>query len=187
MKLIAIMIYFLFHFQLFASDPNILIINKTSSEIKFTHTYLNLNDRILIQDKILKSQEIYNGSTSRYAINNNYFLEFRDTHIECSWLSTLRIRHANGWGIQLFINGQEVVTICANKYSVFDYQNHAELSYIVDHNNEEKLIFKNIGWWRQANVFSIEKEIPLTKYKKNFLTMKYFYLLLLEVSRINKK
>lgn len=151
--------------------PEILITNNTSESINITFTFLK-NNSYLLKDSIIKQAgETYYAKDRRYIINNNYFIEFVDTHTECSWLHTLGLRHANGWGIKLKINGTEVVTICANKYNALDHRNHAELAYHKDSNSNETFIFKNIGWWQQSSTYPIGKEINLAQFKKHYTPM----------------
>lgn len=168
MKFILYFIVFLIQAQLHANSE-IRIQNSTKNEIKFIYNYLNNNVNILIQETTLKHNEIYNATAGRYVINDNYLIELKDTYIECSWAYTLWVKHANGWGIQLFVNHNEFATICAHKYSIVDYQTHAQLNYYSDDSGgDEKLIFKNIGWWAQSGTFPIETEVLLTPYKKTF-------------------
>ncbi len=167
MKFILYFIVFLIQAQLHANSE-IRIQNNAKNEIKFIYNYLNNNVNILIQETTLKHNEIYNATAGRYVINDNYLIELKDTYIECGWAYTLWVKHANGWGIQLFVNHNEVATICAHKYSIVDYQTHAQLIFDKEDSGVEKLIFKNIGWWAQSGIFPIISEIFLKPYKKTF-------------------
>ncbi|WP_158999342.1 hypothetical protein [Pigmentibacter ruber] len=157
----------LFSTQCFAI-PEIFISNRTTDTIKLTYNYLKNNTYLSENHTLLSPNQTYVGETRRYVINNNYLIELIDTHIDCSWLHTLGIRHPNGWGIQLNINYNEIITICANKYNVFDNKNHASLEYYKNENGIEKIIIRNIGWWVQKDKFPNEKEIILNSVKKEY-------------------
>ncbi|WGL61049.1 hypothetical protein QEJ31_05500 [Pigmentibacter sp. JX0631] len=148
--------------------PEIFISNRTTNPIKITYNYLKHNTYLSDNHTILNPNQTYGGETRRYVINNNYLIELIDTHIECSWLHTLGIKHPNGWGIKLNINYNEIITICANKYNVFDNKNHASIEYFQDESGVEKIIFRNIGWWVQNDKFPIEKEIILNSLKNEY-------------------
>lgn len=154
--------------QCLYAKPEIIITNNSENEIKFSYTYLKKNSYLQSSISYLAPYKSYIGETKRYVLNDNYLLEFIDTHEECSWLSTFGIHHANGWGIKFLLNGEKIVTICANKYNVLDFRNHAELIYTQEQNKIEKFEFKNIGWWQQDKVFKTSFILFLDHYKINY-------------------
>ncbi len=167
MKFILVFLCLFAHLQLHA-EPEIIIHNETTEDLKFMYIYLNSNTNILIQETKIKAKKDYITTEGRFVINDNYLIEIRDTHIECGWAYTLWVRHANGWGIKLFVNRTEIATICAHKYSVIDFQPHAQLVFTTEQDGEEKLIFRNTGWWAQTGVFPIQNELSLNSFKKQF-------------------
>ncbi len=150
------------------AEPEIIITNNTENEINITYTYLKKNNYLHNTNTKVAPYSSFIAETKRYVINNNYLLEFIDTHKACSWLYSFGFRHANGWGIDLIINGEKIITICANKYSPLDYRNHAQLIYVQEKNKIEKFVFKNLGWWEQNNEFQTSFILNLEKYKNNY-------------------
>ena len=66
---------------------------------------------------------------------------------------------------------EKVVTICANKYSILDLSNHAELIYVKLILEKKKFIYKNLGWWTQNTIYPTELEINLNPIKKKIMMM----------------
>ena len=124
-------------------------------------------DRVLKKSLSLETHEEFKAGASRYVLNNNYFIEIQTDKTKYSWLHTWTFVHANGWRLKLITNGIDFGPICANKNSVFDVHNHAELIYSVDQFNNDIIIFKNAGWW-QKKVFPIVRTLFLNSYKRQF-------------------
>lgn len=158
---------FLFIQNSFA-NPEIIITNQSSNKIKLGYNFIKHSEHLFSAFREISPQENFYGSTKRFTINNNYLLQFTDTHKPCAWLSILGLTYPHGWGIELQINMEKVVTICANKYSILDLSNHAELIYVKTNSGEEKFIYKNLGWWTQNTIYPTELEINLDPIKKDY-------------------
>ncbi len=168
LKYLFVLPFIFISFKIFAFRPVVLIRNASNFDLELVSRYQNRNDIILKQTQILKSYQFYIGSTSKYVFNRRYFIEIVDTNEKCSTLKTLGLSHANGWGLKIFIKGIEVGKICSTKYSVIDYQAHAELIYVINKFGKEELIFRNIGWWAQNSAYPIQLIINLGIYEDNY-------------------
>lgn len=166
-KLFVIIVAIIFQSKVY-SHAIVWIKNYSTNYLNLFYYTIDSEGGLEEKSLTLETLEEFKAGASRYVLNNNYFVEIQSDKTECSWLQTLAFVHANGWGLKLMINGIDFGTICANKNSVFDIHNHAELIYSVDQFNNDIIIFKNAGWWQQKKVFPIVKTLFLNSYKRQF-------------------
>ena len=81
---------------------------------------------------------------------------------ECSWIHTFGIiKKVHGFGLTIYLNDKEIGTICANKYSILDYQVNSILEFYRTSENKKFLKFSNIGWWENNTVYPTSIDIKL--------------------------
>lgn len=151
------------------SASTINILNSHEDLLTIISTFLKDNEHLSTKRDILQKNQIFSSKgNKRVIINNKYLIEFKETTTPCSWVSTLGITYSHGWGMKLFINRDEIGTICANKKSVIDPSTHSDFHFSKDKEGNSFFHFFNTGWWSNNSVFPTSITKKLNDYDKNY-------------------
>jgi hypothetical protein len=117
------------------------------------------NTSYLLRDEFFNIQ----NDNSFYIDQKKYKVNiFYSSNNECSWIHTFGyIKKPHGFGLTIYINDKESGTICANKYSIIDYQINSTLEFYKTSENKKSLKFSNVGWWENNTVYPTSIEINL--------------------------
>lgn len=164
-------IFFLLLISSFSAYANVKVkfINSTKETIKYDHEMKELGSLVNVTFKnnsyfleAKKSVSIFAGDS--FVLENKYNIEFMNSYLVCSFIHILGSPFAHGWGVFIKINGKESGIICANKTTVIDISNHANIEYAKDLNDESYLNFYNTGWWENNALFPTSMQIALKNY-----------------------
>ncbi|WP_397602063.1 hypothetical protein [Silvanigrella sp.] len=151
------------------------IVNRSVSSLDIVHPEANIfvtnlfrgstplieikNTTHLLLDEFFNIQ----NDSSFYIDQKKYKINiFYSSINECSWIHTFGIiKKPHGFGLTVYINDKESGTICANKYSILDFQVNSILEFYKTNENKKFLKFSNTGWWENNTVYPTSIDIKL--------------------------
>ncbi len=169
-----------FYYIIFFSTKNLFTIyciylNKSDIYLDIVHP----EENVFITNLFRGSTPIIEIKNTSYLLRNEFFNIQNDSSFyidqkkykinifyssinECSWIHTFGyIKKPHGFGLTIYINDKESGTICANKYSILDYQVNSTLEFYKTSENKKSLKFSNVGWWENNTVYPTSIEINL--------------------------